>query len=49
MAKKRLRCRLGLHRWAVRVRENARYYACRDCGSYHETGHAIFRYPGSRP
>jgi hypothetical protein len=33
MAKKRLRCRLGLHNWTTRGNEGERYLACRDCGS----------------
>jgi len=34
MAKKKLRCRLGLHNWVTRVNEGERYLACRDCGKY---------------
>ncbi len=46
---RRLRCRIGMHKWVARVNEDEHYYACRYCGKYHETGQAIFRYPGSRP
>jgi hypothetical protein len=49
LPRKRLRCRVGLHTWVARVNEDEHYYACRDCGKYHESAHAIFRYPGSRP
>jgi len=34
MARKKLRCRLGLHNWTTRVNEGERYLACRDCGKY---------------
>jgi hypothetical protein len=46
---KRLRCRLGMHKWVARVNEEAHYYACRYCGKYKEAGRAIMRYPGSQP
>jgi hypothetical protein len=46
---RRLRCLLGFHSWTERVREGERYFSCRNCGKYHETGRAIIRYPGSRP
>jgi hypothetical protein len=31
---KKLRCRLGLHRWATFVREGEQYVACKDCRTY---------------
>jgi len=34
MAKKKLRCWLGLHNWTTIVSEDSRYLACRDCGKY---------------
>jgi hypothetical protein len=47
---KRFRCRLGIHKWVLRVNdEGGQYYECRYCGKYHDTGQAIMRYPGSEP
>ena len=42
MTRKRLRCRLGLHRWAKHVREGESWMECRDCGKYADQARSIF-------
>jgi hypothetical protein len=46
---RKLRCLVGLHRWEERVREDAHYFVCANCGKYADAGKAIVRYPGSKP
>ena len=46
-ARKRLRCRLGLHGWAKQVREGESWMECRYCGKYADHARAIFGSPES--
>ena len=39
---KRLRCRLGLHRWVKVVREGESWMECKDCGKYADQARSIF-------
>jgi len=45
---KRLRCYVGLHRWAQHVTEGESYLKCRDCGKYSDRASSIMRYGGKR-
>jgi hypothetical protein len=41
---KRLRCRLGFHRWVTAATEGERYLTCRDCGKYGGEPPTVWRY-----